>query len=30
MSWVHWIAGIAAVAVFAYLIVALFKPERFS
>jgi K+-transporting ATPase KdpF subunit len=30
MSWVYWIAGIAAVAVFAYLIVALFKPELFS
>jgi K+-transporting ATPase KdpF subunit len=30
MSWIYWISGIAALAVFIYLVVALFKPEFFS
>ncbi len=30
MSWVYWLSGIAALAIFVYLIVALFKPELFS
>ncbi len=30
MSWIYWISGIAALAVFVYLVVALFKPELFS
>jgi K+-transporting ATPase KdpF subunit len=30
MSWIYWISGIAALAVFVYLVVALFKPEFFS
>lgn len=27
---IYWIGSVIAVALFAYLIVALFKPERFS
>lgn len=27
---IYWIGGVIAVALFAYLTVALFKPERFS
>jgi K+-transporting ATPase KdpF subunit len=30
MNWIYWISGVAALAVFIYLIVALFKPELFS
>jgi K+-transporting ATPase KdpF subunit len=30
MSWIYWISGIAALAVFIYLVVVLFKPELFS
>lgn len=30
MNWMYWISGIAALAVFVYLVVALFKPELFS
>ena len=27
MNWVYWLSGAAALVVFVYLIVALFKPE---
>ncbi|MFO1399086.1 MAG: K(+)-transporting ATPase subunit F [Burkholderiales bacterium] len=30
MSWLYWLAGLAALALFVYLVVALFKPELFS
>ena len=30
MSWVYWLSGIAALVIFVYLIVALFKPEFFT
>jgi K+-transporting ATPase KdpF subunit len=30
MSWIYWISGIAALGLFIYLVVALFKPELFS
>jgi K+-transporting ATPase KdpF subunit len=30
MSWIYWISGIAALALFVYLVAALFKPELFS
>lgn len=30
MTWLYAIAGFAAVGLFAYLVVALFKPELFS
>jgi K+-transporting ATPase KdpF subunit len=30
MSWIYWVSGIAALALFIYLVVALFKPELFS
>ncbi len=30
MSWIHVLAGIAALAIFVYLIVALWRPEDFS
>ena len=30
MSWVYWLSGLATLAIFAYLVVALFFPERFS
>lgn len=30
MNWMYWISGIAALAVFVYLVIALFKPELFS
>ena len=30
MNWVYWLSGIAAVVVFVYLIIALFKPEIFE
>jgi len=30
MNWMYWVSGIAALAIFVYLVVALFKPELFS
>jgi len=30
MTWDYWLSGAAAVVVFVYLIVALFKPELFE
>jgi hypothetical protein len=30
MNWIYWLSGIAALVVFVYLIIALFKPEFFS
>jgi K+-transporting ATPase KdpF subunit len=30
MSWIYWLAGLAALAIFIYLLVALFAPEQFS
>lgn len=30
MSWMYALSGIAALAIFVYLVVALFFPERFS
>jgi K+-transporting ATPase KdpF subunit len=30
MNWVYWLSGAAALAIFIYLIVALFKPEFFE
>jgi len=30
MNWIYWISGVAALAVFVYLVVVLFKPELFS
>ena len=30
MSWIYWLSGIATLALFVYLVVALFKPELFS
>jgi K+-transporting ATPase KdpF subunit len=30
MSWVYWLSGIATLVIFVYLIIALFKPERFE
>jgi K+-transporting ATPase KdpF subunit len=27
MNWVYWLSGLAALVIFVYLIVALFKPE---
>ena len=30
MSWIYWLSGAAALVVFAYLVVALFKPELFE
>ncbi len=30
MNLIYWIAGIAALGLFVYLVVALFKPELFS
>ena len=30
MTWDYWLSGAAAVVVFVYLIVALFKPEFFE
>jgi K+-transporting ATPase KdpF subunit len=30
MNWIYWVSGIAALAVFVYLVIALFKPELFS
>jgi len=30
MNWVYWLSGIAAIGIFVYLVVALFKPEYFE
>jgi F subunit of K+-transporting ATPase (Potass_KdpF) len=30
MNWVYWLGGIAALLIFLYLLIALFKPELFS
>ncbi len=30
MNWVYWLSGIAAVGIFVYLVIALFKPEFFE
>jgi len=30
MNWVYWLSGLAALGIFIYLLIALFKPERFS
>jgi K+-transporting ATPase KdpF subunit len=30
MTWIYWMSGAAALVIFVYLIVALFKPERFE
>jgi K+-transporting ATPase KdpF subunit len=30
MNWIYWISAIAALGIFVYLVVALFKPELFS
>ena len=30
MNWVYWMSAAAALLLFIYLIVALFKPERFE
>jgi K+-transporting ATPase KdpF subunit len=30
MNWVYWLSGFAALLIFVYLIVALFKPEHFE
>ncbi|KGD96141.1 ATPase P [Achromobacter sp. RTa] len=29
MSWLYWLSGLTAALLFAYLLVALFKPEKF-
>ena len=30
MNWVYWLGGLAALGIFVYLVIALFKPELFS
>jgi hypothetical protein len=30
MNWVYWLSGFAALGIFVYLVIALFKPELFS
>ena len=30
MNWIYWLSGLAALGIFIYLLIALFKPERFS
>ena len=30
MNWVYWLSGAAALGIFVYLIIALFKPEFFE
>ena len=30
MNWVYWLSGLAALVIFVYLVVALFKPEYFE
>jgi hypothetical protein len=30
MNWVYWLSGLAALGIFVYLVIALFKPEFFE
>ena len=30
MNWVYWLSGLAAIGIFVYLVIALFKPETFE
>ena len=30
VNWVYWLSGLAALGIFIYLLIALFKPELFS
>ena len=30
MNWAYWLSGLAALGIFVYLLIALFKPELFS
>jgi len=30
VNWVYWLSGLAALGVFVYLLIALFRPEFFS
>jgi hypothetical protein len=30
MNWIYWLSGAAALVIFVYLIIALFKPEIFE
>jgi len=30
MNWVYWLSGFAALVIFVYLMIALFKPEYFE
>ena len=30
MNWVYWLSGLAALVIFVYLVIALFKPEYFE
>ena len=30
MNWIYWVSGLAAMGIFIYLIIALFKPEFFE
>jgi K+-transporting ATPase KdpF subunit len=30
MNWMYWLSGAAALLILVYLIIALFKPERFE
>jgi hypothetical protein len=30
MNWVYWVSGAAALVIFVYLMIALFKPEYFE
>jgi len=30
MNWIYWLSGAAALVIFVYLMVALFKPEYFE
>jgi K+-transporting ATPase KdpF subunit len=30
VNWIYWLSGLAALLIFVYLLVALFKPELFS
>jgi K+-transporting ATPase KdpF subunit len=30
MNWMYWLSGLAALGIFVYLVIALFKPEYFE
>jgi K+-transporting ATPase KdpF subunit len=30
MNWVYWLSGIASLGIFAYLLIAMFRPEIFE